>query len=212
MTFNPLILRRYFVLGTQNVENESQFFDILTTALKYGITAFQYREKGDGALKGAEKYRVAERVRDLTRQYHVPLIIDDDIPLAHQIHADGVHFGQKDGNIIENVRACNGMFVGVSVTTQADFHRVKGVSGIDYIGVGPIFATKTKADANPPIGLEGLRHIKSISDWPIVAIGGISNQNIDDIYATGINGVAVISMISAADNVADAVINWQQNS
>ena len=82
MTFNPLILRRYFVLGTQNVENESEFFDILTIALKYGITAFQYREKGDGALKGAEKYRVAERIRDLTRQYHVPLIIDDDIPLA----------------------------------------------------------------------------------------------------------------------------------
>ncbi|WP_278391788.1 thiamine phosphate synthase, partial [Leuconostoc lactis] len=116
MKFDPAVLARYFVCGTQDVVNETVFFDVLTQALQSGITLFQYREKGPGALTGKDKLRVAQQVRDLTQQYDVPLIIDDDVALAHAVHADGVHFGQGDGEPAENIQTAGNLVVGISVS------------------------------------------------------------------------------------------------
>jgi len=210
MIFNRTMLARYFILGTQNVIDERMFYNVLEKALKHGITLFQYREKGSGSLIGADKLRVAQRVRELTSAYHVPFVIDDDIALAHMVHADGVHFGQGDGNIAANITASQGMFVGVSVSTQKEYERISLLSGIDNIGIGPVFETKSKADAKPAIGLIALKRLVEQSRWLAVAIGGISQDNLAAVLATGVDGAAVISMISGNSNIENVLKYWQQ--
>ncbi|ADG40562.1 MULTISPECIES: thiamine phosphate synthase [Leuconostoc] len=212
MIFKQAMLARYFILGTQNVASEAVFFDVLTQALAHGITLFQYREKGPGALTGSEKRRVAQRVRELTTQYQVPLVIDDDIDLAHAIKADGVHFGQGDGDIKKNIQASQPLFVGVSVSTQEEYDRIAGLSGIDNVGIGPVFATMSKADAKPAIGISGLQGLVRQSQWPAIAIGGISQANLPDVLKTGVAGASVISMISASENIAKTLAFWKQLS
>ncbi|GMA69450.1 thiamine-phosphate synthase [Leuconostoc litchii] len=206
--FSSKTLEKYFVLGTQNTNDEENFFEVLTEALQGGITLFQYREKDHGALKGHEKVRVAKKIRQLTAQYHVPLVIDDDISLAHEIGADGVHFGQKDGNIVENIKSASPLFVGISVSSMAEYKKIKNIQGIDYIGIGPVFSTTSKEDANPAIGLTGLAPIVQESHWPSVAIGGITEENLASIISTQVNGIAVISMISQSSNVRDTIKFW----
>ncbi|MBZ5961510.1 thiamine phosphate synthase [Leuconostoc gasicomitatum] len=210
MIFNRAMLARYFILGTQNVTDERMFYKVLEEALSNGITLFQYREKGFGSLVGANKLRVAQRVRELTSAYHVPFVIDDDIVLAHIVHADGVHFGQGDGNIAANIVASHGMFVGVSVSSQAEYERISLLSGIDNIGIGPVFETKSKADAKPAIGLIALERLVEQSRWPTVAIGGISQDNLATVLATDVDGAAVISMISDSSNIENVLKYWQQ--
>lgn len=210
MTFDKSMLARYFVLGTQNVANEADFFNILEQALVSGITLFQYREKGQHALTGHDKLRVAQQVRQLTTKYRVPLVIDDDIALAHVVNADGVHFGQGDGNISENIKASAPLFVGVSVSNQAEYDRIAGLRGIDNIGIGPVYETTTKSDANPTIGIAGLNKIVNQSQWPSVAIGGITQKNLPDVLATNVDGAAVVSMITQSKNISETINIWKQ--
>ncbi|MEX0380156.1 thiamine phosphate synthase [Leuconostoc sp. MS02] len=210
MTFDRTMLARYFILGTQNVTDEQMFYRVLEEALRHGITLFQYREKGLGSLSGVDKLRVAHRVRELTSAYHVPFVIDDDIVLAHIVHADGVHFGQGDGDIAANIAASQGMFVGVSVSTQAEYERISLLPGIDNIGIGPVFDTKSKADAKPAIGLIELERLVEQSHWPSVAIGGINQDNLAAVLATAVAGAAVISMISDSSQIENVLNYWQQ--
>lgn len=210
MRFDPAVLARYFVCGTQDVANETVFFDVLTQALQSGITLFQYREKGPGALTGNDKLRVAQQVRDLTQQYGVPLIIDDDVALAHAVHADGVHFGQGDGEPTENIQAAGNLVVGISVSNQQEYARIAHLAGIDHIGIGPVYPTTSKADAKPAIGVTGLQTLVATSQWPSVAIGGIQTDNLAAVLATGVDGAAVISMISQSKNIAATLAFWQQ--
>ena len=210
MKFDKKILSRYFVMGTQDVQSEADFFSILKQALESGVTVFQYREKGKHALSSSEKERVAFQVRELTKQYGVPLIIDDDIPLAKLVNADGIHFGQEDGNPTENIKLADNLFVGVSVSNIAEYEKIANLSGIDYIGIGPIFKTKSKSDAKPEIGIKGLTMLNNISYFPTVAIGGITIENIVEVLSTETNGVAVISMISQSDNIKRTLAYWQE--
>lgn len=209
MTFNAQMLARYFVLGTQNVVNEAVFFNVLEQALQSGITLFQYREKGQGALIGADKLRVAYHVRELTSKYHVPLVIDDDIALAHAVQADGVHFGQGDGDPEKNMQQAGNLFVGVSVSNPQEYARIADIAGIDHIGIGPVYPTTSKADAKTAIGIAGLKTLVASSRWPSVAIGGITDDNLDDVLATGVAGAAVISMISQSHDIAETLHHWQ---
>ncbi|QEA59446.1 thiamine phosphate synthase [Leuconostoc koreense] len=207
--FDPSILVNYLVLGTQDTNGERHFFEVLEEALQSKISVFQYREKGRLALTGAEKLRVAKKVRQLTADYHVPLIIDDDIQLAHEIGAEGVHFGQKDGDIINNIQLAGSLAVGVSVSNSSQYQRIENIRGIDYIGIGPIFATVSKSDANPEVGIAGLQYLTSKSKWPSVAIGGISETNLPSVLSTGVNGAAVISMISQSSNISATLKYWR---
>ncbi|MCT8388772.1 thiamine phosphate synthase [Leuconostoc holzapfelii] len=209
MIFDAHMLARYFVLGTQDVRDEAKFFEVLTAALQSGITLFQYREKGPGALIGTDKLRVAQKVRALTHQYHVPLVIDDDITLAHAVQADGVHFGQGDGAPEKNIQQAGALFVGVSVSTPQEYARIADLSGIDHIGIGPVYLTHSKADAKPAIGTAGLQAIAEMSRWPSVAIGGITLENLAAVLNTDVAGAAVISMISQSDDIAQTLQFWQ---
>lgn len=137
------------------------------------------------------------------------MIIDDDIQLAHEIGAESVHFGQKDGDSINNIQLAGNLVVGVSVSNDSQYERIENIEGIDYIGIGPVFPTVSKSDANPEIGLEGLQYLTSKSKWPSVAIGGISETNLPSVLSTDVNGAAVISMISQSANISATLKYWR---
>ncbi|QBO37417.1 thiamine phosphate synthase [Periweissella cryptocerci] len=219
--FEPQMLQVYLVAGSSNMSLGEDLITYVERALKAGITMFQYREKGPIKRTRGEKLALAQQLRSLTRQYHVPLVIDDDLELAIAIGADGIHVGQSDTQIQQVVRRAKqqGMFVGLSVSTPAQLANSGDLTGVNYLGSGPVNATKTKLDADPAIGIPGLLALQDQTDLPIVAIGGINvpivaigGINVPDvakIAATGIAGVAMISALTQA-NEADLKLRVNQ--
>ncbi|WP_407271699.1 thiamine phosphate synthase [Radiobacillus sp. PE A8.2] len=197
------LLRVYFIMGTNN--SSLPPLAVLKSALVGGITLFQFREKGLGALKGEDKKQIALQMKQLCDDYSVPFIVNDDVQLAIEIGAAGVHVGQDDEPITMIKKQCPDHFiVGVSATNEAEAAQALK-DGADYIGVGPIYATNTKADAKVPIGLKGISNIRStVGKLSMVAIGGIKKEHVNGIIKAGANGVAIISAISQADAAKEA--------
>ncbi|MGP4039951.1 thiamine phosphate synthase [Gracilibacillus sp. D59] len=193
------VLQVYFILGSNNTKEDPLY--VLREALKGGITLFQFREKGRGALEGEAKKQLAIQMKELCHQYHVPFLVNDDVELALEIEADGVHVGQDDMSIneVRKIVPANWL-VGVSSTNVEEAVQAKK-DGADYIGVGPIYSTNTKEDAKQPIGAKGLQEIRErVGDLPIVAIGGIRLGHVIRLMKSGADGVSVISAISQAEN------------
>jgi len=162
----------------------------------------QYRNKSFSKTCLAE----AGSIRGLCREKNVPFIVNDDIRLAEQTAADGVHVGQDDSapSAARQILGGNAI-IGVSVSTLEELERTD-LSSCDYMGSGPVFSTGTKADAKPVRGLSGLKEIIRLSPVPVVAIGGITADNADACFTAGAAGIAVISFISrAADPEANAL-------
>ncbi|QGH33071.1 thiamine phosphate synthase [Gracilibacillus salitolerans] len=193
------LLQVYFILGSNNTEEDPLY--VLEEALKGGITLFQFREKGRGALEGVAKKQLAIQMKELCHQYRVPFLVNDDVPLALGVEADGVHVGQDDMSIHEVRKMVpSNWLVGVSSTNAEEAIQAKK-DGADYIGVGPINSTNTKTDAKQPIGAEGLQEIRErVGDLPIVAIGGIRLGHVIRLVQSGADGVSVISAISQSVN------------
>ncbi|MFP5105952.1 thiamine phosphate synthase [Neobacillus sp. C211] len=193
----------YFIMGSTNCLKDP--VEVLNEAIAGGITLFQYREKGDGALTGSDKYALAKELQAICRAHHIPFIVNDDIELAVAIDADGVHIGQEDETVY-TVREKIGdrRILGVSVhSTEEAMTAISG--GADYFGIGPVFPTKTKLDAKPSRGtilIEKLR--KDGIDIPIVGIGGITVENAQSIVEAGADGVSVITAISHAESPIEA--------
>ncbi|WP_208586005.1 thiamine phosphate synthase [Gracilibacillus suaedae] len=193
------LLQVYFILGSNNTEQDPLY--VLEEALKGGITLFQFREKGRDALTGEAKKQLAIDMKKLCHQYDVPFLVNDDVDLALEIEADGVHVGQEDMSIheVRKIVPAN-WFIGVSSTNVREAVQAKN-DGADYIGVGPILSTNTKADAKKPIGAEGLREIRdNVGGLPIVAIGGIQLGDVIELMRAGADGISIISAISQSPN------------
>ena len=194
----------YFIMGTVNLAGRDPLH-VLEEALKGGVTSFQLREKGHGALTGEELKAFALACQQLCEQYSVPFIVNDDIGLAIEIGADGIHIGQEDG-YISAVRDKVGpdMLIGVSTHNVAEAIAAAD-AGADYIGLGPVYETQSKTDTQPVIGLETIREVASLlPGLPIVAIGGISERRAGAIIKAGASGVAVISAISGEEDPGEA--------
>ena len=207
VAFEPGLLRAYFVAGTQDLKNMRDLPSLLSEAIDAGITAFQFREKGPGALTGVAKRELALMLQKQCLAANIPFIIDDDLELALAINADGVHVGQEDAKI-DTVMArisVRQMFVGLSANTLEQVEAANQIHRLSYIGSGPVFPTKSKSDADPVIGVDGLKELVEASKLPVVAIGGITVKNIEQLRGTGAAGAAVISMISKSDHVDQAV-------
>lgn len=184
---------------------------ILEQALDAGITMFQFREKGSGALKGQAYESFARECQQRCRSYGVPFIVNDDIDLALKLDADGVHVGQEDAALPE-VRQKMGSdkIVGVSVHSMHELEEAISYQA-DYVGIGPIFATKSKDDAKKPAGTVFLRQAaERAPDLPIVAIGGITEHNFQEPLEAGADGVAVISAICESGDVAETVRRFKR--
>ncbi|MEW5321640.1 thiamine phosphate synthase [Geobacillus thermoleovorans] len=186
----------YFIMGSQNSERPAA--DVLKEALDGGVTLFQFREKGSGALKGADKEELARQLQRLCRAYGVPFIVNDDVELALAIDADGVHVGQDDEDARRVREKIGDKILGVSA------HNVEEAmaaveAGADYLGVGPIYPTSSKEDAKEAQGPDVLRRLREAGiAIPIVAIGGITAGNAKTVIEAGADGVSVISAIASA--------------
>jgi len=165
-----------------------------------GTTFVQLREKNlDYALFLEE----AKEMKALCGKYHVPFVINDNVEIAIESDADGVHIGQSDKKI-SDVRAALGedKIIGVSAQTveQAILAQQEGA---DYLGVGAVFSTSTKIDADS-VSFQTLKSICEAVNIPVIAIGGINENNILELSGTGIDGVAVISALFAKSDIISA--------
>jgi thiamine-phosphate pyrophosphorylase len=172
---------------------------VVEAALAGGVDAVQLREKG---ASDAERHAVGRRVRELTADAGVPLIVNDRIDIAAAVDADGVHLGQSDLPIaVARERLGAGAIVGRSAST-VDEARAAANAGADYLGVGAVYGTDSKdvPDARDGIGTDRVRDIAAAVDVPVVGIGGIDAGNAGAVAAAGAAGVAVVSGITAADD------------
>ncbi|HGI6202086.1 TPA: thiamine phosphate synthase [Streptococcus pneumoniae] len=205
--FHKELLKLYFICGTTTCQGKN-LYTVVEEALKGGITLFQFREKGEGALEGLEKLELAIQIKELCKKYNVPFIVNDDIDLAMEIDADGVHVGQDDIGVDEIRKLMPDKIIGLSIRNEEEFQqsKVEYVDYVDYVGVGPVFDTQSKDDAGGAIGYEGLELMrKLLPQMPLVAIGGIQTKHIKDIIKTNVDGVSIISAISYAKNIEKTV-------
>ncbi|CQR71024.1 Thiamine-phosphate synthase [Sporomusa ovata DSM 2662] len=163
-------------------------------AIQGGVTVVQVREKN---LSSAEFYQVALVIKGVTEKYGVPLIVNDRADIALAVDAAGLHIGQEDLPVaVARKMLGPDKIIGVSAATLAEALLAQE-QGADYLGVGAVFPTNTKDDADS-VSLAELEAIKAKVKIPIVAIGGINGSNIRDVMNTGVDGVAVVSVIVAA--------------
>ncbi len=202
--FNKELLKLYFICGTTTCLGKD-LYTVVEDALKGGITLFQFREKGEGALEGKDKVELAIKLQDLCKKYNVPFIVNDDIELALEIDADGVHVGQDDLGVDEIRKLMPDKIIGLSIGNEEELKQSK-VEYVDYVGVGPVYVTQSKDDAGGAIGYEGLELMRRfLPQMPLVAIGGIQTQHIKDVMKTNVDGVSIISAISYSDNIEKTV-------
>lgn len=172
-------------------------YEQVEEALEGGATFIQLREKN---LDDAETLKEAVLLQDLCKKYKVPFVVNDKVEVALKMDADGVHVGQSDMEA-GNVRQLLGpdKIIGVSAQTveQALLAQERGA---DYLGVGAVFPTGSKSDA-VEVDHDTLRAICQAVDIPVVAIGGISRENVSRLAGTGICGIAVISAIFAQKDI-----------
>lgn len=179
---------------------EQTLYEQVEEALKGGATFVQLREK---ELDEETFLKEAIEIKELCRRYHVPFVINDNVEIARKMDADGVHVGQSDMEA-GDVRAILGKdkILGVSAQTveQAVLAEKRGA---DYLGVGAVFHTGSKADADD-VSHETLRAICEAVNIPVIAIGGIGLHNVQELKGSGICGVAVISAIFGAEHIRRA--------
>lgn len=173
-------------------------YEQVEAALKGGVTYVQLREKN---LNEESFLAEAIEIAALCKQYGVPFFINDNVEIAIKCKADGIHIGQADMQAAQvRQRVGSNMQIGVSVhSVEEALEAVK--NGADYLGVGAMFSTSTKADAEV-LSKKVLCDICSAVDIPVVAIGGIGKRNISQLAGTGVDGVALISAIFAADDIS----------
>ena len=168
-------------------------------AAEGGATVIQLR------LKDVPTVEVVERggpVADVAREAGVTFVVNDDVDAALALAADGVHLGRRDLGK-ERARAA-GLLLGVSAASVEEA-RIGVAQGADYVGAGPLWATPSKSDADPPVGLDGLAAICGAVIVPVVAIGGVDASNAADCIRAGAAGVAVVRAVAEARAVREAV-------
>ncbi|HWR43882.1 thiamine phosphate synthase [Sporomusa sp.] len=190
-----------YSLGRNNVE-------VVELLIAAGIKVIQYREKDK---KAGQMYAECLRIREMTKKAGVTFIINDHIDLAMLIGADGVHVGQEDLPPTK-VRELIGsdMILGLSTHSPAQVKAAVELGCIDYIGVGPIFATHTKKDVCEPVGLTYLEYVAKNHQIPFVAIGGIKEHNIREVKQCGAKIIAIVTDIVGASDIPAKVQSIRQ--
>lgn len=176
---------------------KQSLYEQVEAALKGGATCVQLREK---ELDEETFLQEAMEIAALCKRYGVPFFINDNVEIAVKCRADGIHVGQEDMAAAQvRRRVGDGMMIGVSVhSVEEALEAVK--NGADYLGVGAMFSTSTKTNIRV-LTKEVLRDICAAVDVPVVAIGGIGKANLSQLSGTGVDGVALVSAIFAADDI-----------
>ncbi len=192
----------YLVITAPNIPH----VELARAAVRCGVPIIQLREK---ELPDPELLTLARALRDVTNGTGTRLIINDRPDIAAAVHADGVHVGKQDADAVIARRIVGpGAIVGLSVNTVADAVAVD--ADVDYFGVGPVFATDTKPDADDPVGIDRIVDItKAMPNVPIVAIGGLGVRNAAMVVAAGARFAAVVSAVCFADDPIAAIDTLQ---
>ena len=192
-----------YLISCETMLRQSSFLPFLEKALRAGVRAVQLRAKN--ALDEDELLRIGREARRLTREAGAAFIVNDRVDLAMQLDADGAHVGQDDLSPAEARRILGaGKLLGLSTHSREQVLRAQR-EPVDYIGFGPVFPTMTKENPSPVTGLPNLAWAVRNSRLPVVAIGGITLENVDDVLAAGARNVAVISAVSQAPDPVEAV-------
>jgi thiamine-phosphate diphosphorylase len=191
----------YFVADPEQMPQDRDIMEIVDGALAGGITALQLRAKRMG---GREMYELAGQMRDRCRDAGVLFFVNDRVDVAIAAGADGVHVGVHDLPLEATRRLIGrGMILGYSPLEMPDVLAAKP-GGADYVGLGPVFDTGSKPDAQPSLGLLGLADQAAAARLPAVGIGGIDVAKARTVIRTGVDGVAVISAIQGASDPKEA--------
>ena len=186
-----------YLVTDRNLMTSSSLETAVEQAILGGCTMVQLREKD---ISSDEFYRLAVSIKSITDKYEIPLIINDRVDIALSANAAGVHIGQHDlpASIARRIIPQN-MILGVSASTLQEAQ--KAVSdGADYLGVGAVFSTSTKTDADV-VSMHTLLQIRKSVHIPIVAIGGINKENAPAFKAMQIDGLAVVSAIISQQDI-----------
>lgn len=187
-------------LGNQTLLEQVQ------EALDGGATCIQLREK---QLDDKTFLQEAIEIQKLCKQYQVPFIVNDNVEIAKDMHADGIHVGQSDMEALDVRKALgNDVILGVSAQTVEQAKKAEA-HGADYLGVGAVFPTGSKDDADD-VSHETLKAICEAVSIPVIAIGGITQDNVKELAGSGIVGIAVISAIFAQKDITQATKDLKQ--
>jgi thiamine-phosphate pyrophosphorylase len=196
----------YVITGEQFHPNRD-YLDVIEEAIQGGADIVQLREKNKTKK---ELLHMAKELRKLTAKYDVPFIVNDHIDIALAVEADGIHLGQDDLPLKE-ARKIMGPEKIIGISTHALEEAIEAEkNGADYIGVGPVFETKSKVDVVDPVGLQYVQEVVTHTSVPFVAIGGIKLHNLDDVLEAGAKRICVISAIVGAENVKGAAGEFSQ--
>lgn len=190
----------YAVTDQTWLKDGETLVSVCEKVLENGATFLQIREKD---LDESSFEQEAEKLRNLCAKHHVPYVVNDSVEIAMECDADGVHVGQSDIKG-RDIRAIIGpdKILGISAGTVEEAVTAEK-SGADYIGVGAVFGTSTKKNSRT-LSAETLREIVKAVSIPVVAIGGINASNMLELSGSGVDGVAVVSAIFAADDPGKA--------
>ena len=185
----------YLVTNSTDKRNQ-EFLNIVEDSLKGGVSVVQVREKELDLIPFYEK---AKAVKEITDKFDVPLIINDRLSIAIALGADGAHVGQDDidGAVARDILGPD-RILGISASTVEEAVKAEE-DGADYIGCGAVFPTSTKDDADS-VDIEEFKKIKKAVSIPVVAIGGIKENNVKELKGSNADGIAVVSAIMDSDN------------
>ena len=190
-----------YLITDRHQTNGRPLVAVVKEALQAGIKAIQLREKD---LSAKELFELAQNVRRLTRQYRARFFINDRVDIAMAVEADGVHLGQKSFSAKDVKRIFPKAIIGVS-THSLDEAKKAEADEADFITIGPIFYTPSKAGYGEPLGVEVIKQVRKEIRIPVFAVGGIKEDNARDVIDAGADGIAVISAVMGAADVGRAV-------
>lgn len=186
--------------------NGRSLYEVVKESLDGGVTFLQLREK---QLDEDHFLEEAKKLQGLCSEYNVPFIINDNVEIALAINADGVHIGQSDMEMKEaREKLGPDKIIGVSAHTKEEALLAQA-QGADYLGVGAVFPTSSKDDAES-VSYETLKEICDVVSIPVVAIGGITKDNLHQLSGSGISGISVISAIYAQTDIKEAARELKQ--
>jgi thiamine-phosphate pyrophosphorylase len=203
---NPLDFDLYPVT-CQRLSGGRSNLELLDALIAGGARIVQLREK---ELSDRDFFTLAGEFRRHTARAGMTFIVNDRLAICQAVEADGVHLGQSDFPVREARRLLGPQTV-IGVSTHSLDQALQAVKdGADYINVGPIFATQTKQHAGPPVGLELFERICRRVSIPITVMGGITLDNLDQVLAAGADRIAVVSAVTAADDIAATVREFRR--
>ena len=188
--------------------NGRTLYEVVKESLDGGVTFLQLREK---KLDEESFLQEAIEIKELCKKYNVPFVINDNVDIALKMDADGVHVGQSDmeaGDVRKKIG--NDKIIGVSAQTVEQAIKAQE-RGADYLGVGAVFPTGSKDDAED-VSYDTLKAICQAVDIPVIAIGGITKDNVKELSGSGICGIAVISAIFAMKNIEEATSELKEKT